>query len=79
MQSIDFYLVFSGAKFIGVPGEIAAYWKAHQRFGKLQWKRLFDPSIHLLENGFHISHSVARALNVIKSSGENVCDYKGLG
>lgn len=57
---------FSGAKFIGVPGEIMAFWKAHQKYGKLPWKMLFTPTIKLADDGHHVSHSLARALGFMK-------------
>lgn len=36
---------------VGIPGELAAYWEAHRRFGKLQWSELFDESIEMAELG----------------------------
>lgn len=33
---------------IAVPGEIKGYWKAHQLFGRLDWKDLFQPAIEML-------------------------------
>lgn len=47
---------------IGVPGELAAYWKAHQMFGKLNWSELFDETISMAENGSptveHLAYSL---------------------
>ncbi|XP_071121764.1 glutathione hydrolase 1 proenzyme-like [Mytilus edulis] len=71
---------YIGPKFIAVPGEIATYWKAHQRYGKLPWKRLFEPSINLLENGFHVSHAVERAMKIVMAATNNsVCEIRGIG
>ncbi|KAF7988550.1 hypothetical protein HCN44_001123 [Aphidius gifuensis] len=36
-----------GSLAIGVPGEVAGYWEAHQKFGKLAWFDLFEPNIQL--------------------------------
>jgi len=42
----------AGALAVAVPGELAGYWKAHQRFGELPWADLFKPSIELCEKGY---------------------------
>lgn len=34
---------------IAVPGEVKGYWKAHQLFGSLDWKDLFQPVIEMLK------------------------------
>jgi gamma-glutamyltranspeptidase/glutathione hydrolase len=41
-----------GAKAAGVPGTIAGFWEAHQRFGKLSWQQVLAPAIKLAEQGF---------------------------
>jgi gamma-glutamyltranspeptidase/glutathione hydrolase len=41
-----------GAKAPGVPGTVAGFWEAHQRFGKLPWRKLVEPAIKLAEQGF---------------------------
>ncbi|XP_071501290.1 glutathione hydrolase 1 proenzyme-like [Diadema antillarum] len=52
-----------GGLAIGVPGEINGYWEAHQMFGRLPWRRLFEPSIQLAENGLIISTALGNAIN----------------
>ncbi len=41
-----------GSQAAGVPGTVAGFWQAHQRFGSLPWKDLVLPAIELAENGF---------------------------
>lgn len=41
-----------GGQAVGVPGTVAGFWSAHQRFGKLPWKDLIEPAISLAEDGF---------------------------
>jgi gamma-glutamyltranspeptidase/glutathione hydrolase len=40
-----------GAISVSVPGALDAWWTLHQRYGKLPWKELFEPAIHLCETG----------------------------
>jgi gamma-glutamyltranspeptidase/glutathione hydrolase len=41
-----------GSKAAAVPGTVAGFWKAHQRFGSLPWGKLIEPAIKLAEEGF---------------------------
>jgi len=47
---------------VGVPGALAALALAHERGGKLPWKRLFEPAIALCDNGFTVSPRLAALL-----------------
>ncbi|MEQ1696015.1 MAG: gamma-glutamyltransferase family protein [Hyphomicrobiaceae bacterium] len=49
---------------VGVPGVVAAMELAHQRFGKLAWRRLFDRAIELANDGFAVSHRLSALLTV---------------
>ena len=46
------YSSLIGGQAVGVPGTVAGFWKAHQRFGKLSWEELVNPAIKLAEEGF---------------------------
>ncbi len=48
-----------GAKASGIPGSVAGMWEAHQRFGKLPWKRLVQPAVDLAKNGFNVPAKLA--------------------
>lgn len=52
-----------GGGSIATPGEVAGLWEAHQRFGRLPWSRLFEPSIALAENGITLNAYVAGLLS----------------
>ena len=54
----------TGGLAIGVPGEIAGLWKAHELGGKLPWKDLFQPTIRMCREGIPIHAALAK---VIKS------------
>ena len=53
-----------GGRSVGVPGNIALMAKAHKKWGKLKWAKLFDPAIRIAEDGYVITPRLA---NVIKS------------
>ena len=46
----------------GVPGTVAGLYIAHERFGKLPWKRLLAPAIELAGEGYRVSYDMSRAL-----------------
>jgi gamma-glutamyltranspeptidase/glutathione hydrolase len=41
-----------GGQAVAVPGTVAGFWAAHQRFGSLPWPDLVAPAIRLAEEGF---------------------------
>lgn len=43
-----------------VPGTVSAWNKLHKRYGKLQWKTLFQSAIHYAENGFVVTKKLSR-------------------
>jgi gamma-glutamyltranspeptidase / glutathione hydrolase len=45
----------ASGKSVGTPGLLKMLEKVHQSYGKLPWKKLFEPSIQLAQQGFAIS------------------------
>ena len=39
---------------VGVPGTVAGFWEAHQRFGTMPWKDLVMPAVKIAEEGFEV-------------------------
>ena len=54
-----------GGLSVGVPGNIALMAKAHARWGKLSWARLFDPAIRLAEQGYVVTPILAGRLAML--------------
>ncbi|KAL7743538.1 hypothetical protein ACLKA6_013344 [Drosophila palustris] len=65
----------TGALAGGVPGEILGYWEMHQKYGRLPWKHLFQPSIKLAREGHVVSRYLAAA---IKSKLKQIQEDPGL-
>ena len=54
----------------GVPGTVAGLYAAHQRFGRLPWKRLVQPAIEQARKGIVVSYDMAQML---KARRESLC------
>ncbi|ODA67459.1 Gamma-glutamyltranspeptidase precursor [Methyloligella halotolerans] len=65
-KPLKFDQAVASGKSIGTPGVVAMLWKAHQRYGKLPWKDLFQPAIDLAENGFPVPDRLAALLSDMK-------------
>ena len=48
---------------VGVPGTVAGFALAHERYGKLPWTRLVDPATHLAADGFSVPLGLATSLS----------------
>ncbi|MFK8113424.1 MAG: gamma-glutamyltransferase [Rubripirellula sp.] len=55
------------SKAVGVPGTVRGLATAHQRFGKLPWKRLVLPAAKLANSGVSVDHQLAKSMNAILS------------
>ena len=49
-------------KSVGVPGTVAGFALAHEKYGKAQWARLVDPAARLASEGFAVPPGLARSL-----------------
>lgn len=43
----------------GVPGTVAGMWHAHQRYGRLPWKKLLQPAIEQASKGIVVGYDMA--------------------
>lgn len=50
-------------RMVGVPGTVRGLFSAHQRWGRLPWRRLVTPAADLARSGFHVDEHLADSLN----------------
>ena len=55
---------------VGVPGTVAGFVLAHQRYGSGAWSRLVSPAVALAREGFVVSGNLSRSLSNVLSSME---------
>jgi gamma-glutamyltranspeptidase/glutathione hydrolase len=58
-QPLQFYDAVVGGRSVGTPGTVKLLWDTHQKYGKLEWKKIIQPVIKLAEQGFIISPRLA--------------------
>ncbi|XP_050169580.1 glutathione hydrolase 7 isoform X1 [Myiozetetes cayanensis] len=51
---------------VGVPGMIQGMHQAHQLHGRLPWAELLDLAAGVAQNGFNVTHDLAKALSELK-------------
>ncbi|KAF7694810.1 gamma-glutamyltransferase 5a isoform X2 [Silurus meridionalis] len=56
-----------GVHWVGVPGELRGYERAHRLYGRLPWKHLFEPTISLTRDGVRISAMLSRYLLILQN------------
>lgn len=54
-RALPYYTAVGSGLGMGVPGVLAALDEAHDRYGRLPWKKLFAPAIALARDGFPVS------------------------
>lgn len=58
----------------GVPGAVMGLFTAHERFGRLPWREVVEPAIHLAEGGFAVNE---RFGNIIGGRAERLARHPG--
>ncbi len=61
-KNLGFVEAILSGKSVGVPGAVALYKAAHEKFGKLPWGKQFDAAIGLADEGFIVSPRLANSL-----------------
>jgi len=56
---------------VGVPGTVRGLGLAHQKYGKLPWKKLVEPAVELAANGFVVDPWTAKSLNDLLAKSKN--------
>ena len=60
---------------VTVPGAVDGWVKLHEKFGKLKFKSLFEPTIEYAEKGFPITETIAYYLDKSKKRFENYPNF----
>ena len=62
-------------EFIGVPGELRGFELAWKKYGRLPWRKLFQPAIKIATKGFPAHHAL---VNAVRLNAANVTHDVGL-
>jgi gamma-glutamyltranspeptidase/glutathione hydrolase len=54
-----------GHRAVGVPGTVAGFWAAHQRYGTMPWRELVMPAAQLAEEGFVVPESLGSGMKTM--------------
>lgn len=59
---------------VAVPGEVAGYWEARQKYGNksISWQTLFQPTIDMCRNGIYVSWTHAKVLKDSNFTDDNM-------
>ncbi len=66
-KPLAFSDAYPGGLSVGVPGNIALMARAHARWGKLPWARLFQPAIRIAEKGYMVTPILASRLAMMQT------------
>ena len=61
---------------VTVPGEVDGWVKLHEKFGKMDFQSLFEPTIEYAENGFPVTETIAYYLDRSKKRFENYPNFR---
>jgi gamma-glutamyltranspeptidase / glutathione hydrolase len=76
--NMGFLKAAHGGRSVGIPGNIALMARAHQKWGKLKWAKLFDPAIRLAQDGYQVTPRLAGALNQLRSIWVDFPEARGI-
>ena len=62
-QQVIANLSTTGGLASGTPGSVAGMWAAHQKYGKLAWRKLVEPAIKLARNGIQLTAGEAKTMS----------------
>tara|TARA_B100001109_G_scaffold59994_1_gene48718 strand:- start:737 stop:2383 length:1647 start_codon:yes stop_codon:yes gene_type:complete len=61
---------------VTVPGAVDGWVKLHEKFGKMDFQSLFEPTIEYAENGFPVTETIAYYLDRSKKRFENFPNFR---
>lgn len=72
-QPMEFMDAVVGGRSVGTPGTVRLLQEAHNRWGRQDWKRLFEPAAALADAGFSVSPRLAA---LIAEEGDGLKKYE---
>ncbi|SOC39549.1 gamma-glutamyltransferase 1 [Rhizobium subbaraonis] len=72
-QPLEFMDAVVGGRSVGTPGTVRLLQEAHNRWGRQDWKRLFEPAAALADAGFSVSPRLAA---LIAEAGDGLKKYE---
>ncbi len=67
-KPLGYQAAMPGGISVGVPGNVRLMAKAHAKWGRLPWARLFDPAIRLAEQGFAATPRFVKFMGYVDGS-----------